>query len=618
MSKEKKAKKEFSKKKFSRKETSKRTGKKPPFGKRTSSKESSKRYATKKNTFKKPEDYKDDYLTGEIDTIDVPGNEELSDIMDIPDSVVPVVPEQTAMFGELELDKKIVSALTDMGFEEPSPIQKEAIPTALSGKDLIGQAQTGTGKTAAFGIPIIQNLTDRKHIQALVMSPTRELAIQVAEEISNIGRTKRIKVLPVYGGQPIDRQIRSLKNGVQIVIGTPGRLLDHLRRGTIKLDHIKFLVVDEADELLDMGFIADLEEIMRTLPAARQTMLFSATMPKPILMLTRKFMKAPKVIAIHKEVVTAPTIDQYYYETRDKVDGLCRVLDTEENCKMIVFCRTKKGVDDLVMSVGMRGYQAEGLHGDLNQNQRDKVMKKFRENKIDILVATDVAARGIDIDNITHVVNFDIPQDPESYVHRIGRTGRAGNTGIAITFITSREFRQLKLIERVVKTKIQRRELPTDANVLERQREQIVSKLQVVLEQDNFAEYKGIVERVAEDYSLEDVAAAALKLMQEGVKALETPQEIRDKEELMGTGARDGMVRLFFNLGRTSKVTIPDFVKAIAKEADIPGKEIGSINLYDKFTFVEVPMKYAEKVISVMKHATIKGKKVNVEPAKAR
>ena len=449
------------------------------------------------------------------------------------------------------------------------------------------------------------------------MSPTRELAIQVAEEITKIGRTKRIKVLPVYGGQPIDRQIRSLKSGVQIVIGTPGRLLDHLRRETIKLDHIKFLVVDEADELLDMGFIADMEEIMRTLPPARQTMLFSATMPKPILTLTRKFMKSPKVIAIHKEVVTAPTIDQYYYETRDKVDGLCRVLDTEENCKMIVFCRTKKGVDDLVMAIGMRGYQAEGLHGDLNQNQRDKVMKKFRDNKIDILVATDVAARGLDIDNITHVVNFDIPQDPESYVHRIGRTGRSGNTGIAITFITPREFRQLKLIERIVKTKIVRRELPTDANVLERQREQIVSKMQAVLEQNNFDEYKSIAERLAEDYDVEDIAAAALKLMQEGVKALETPKDA-SSEDLMNTGARSGMVRLFFNIGRTSKVTIPDFVKAIAKEAEIPGKVIGSINLYDKFTFVEVPVDYAEKVISVMRHSTIKGYKINVEPAKAR
>lgn len=628
MSKDKKSKKETSRKdsvrrdsvrkESGRKDSGRKEGsRKASFGKRNSNRDSDKRYTTRKGNFRKTEELKDDYLVPEIDTIDVPANEENSDIMDIPDSIVPVVPEQTAMFGELELDKKIVSALTEMGFEEPSPIQKEAIPTALSGKDIIGQAQTGTGKTAAFGIPIIQNLTDRKHIQALIMSPTRELAIQVAEEITKIGRTKRIKVLPVYGGQPIDRQIRSLKSGVQIVIGTPGRLLDHLRRETIKLDHIKFLVVDEADELLDMGFIADMEEIMRTLPPARQTMLFSATMPKPILTLTRKFMKSPKVIAIHKEVVTAPTIDQYYYETRDKVDGLCRVLDTEENCKMIVFCRTKKGVDDLVMAIGMRGYQAEGLHGDLNQNQRDKVMKKFRDNKIDILVATDVAARGLDIDNITHVVNFDIPQDPESYVHRIGRTGRAGNSGIAITFITPREFRQLKLIERIVKTKIVRRELPTDANVLERQREQIVSKMQAVLEQNNFDEYKSIAERLAEDYDVEDIAAAALKLMQEGVKALETPKDA-SSEDLMNTGARSGMVRLFFNIGRTSKVTIPDFVKAIAKEAEIPGKVIGSINLYDKFTFVEVPVDYAEKVISVMRHSTIKGYKINVEPAKAR
>ena len=330
-------------------------------------------------------------------------------------------------FGDLELDKKIVAALADMGFEEPSPIQKEGIPIALEGKDMIGQAQTGTGKTAAFGIPILQNMDMHdKHIQALVMSPTRELAIQVAEEVSKIGKHMRARVLPVYGGQPIDRQIRALRNGVQIVIGTPGRLLDHIRRGTIKLDGVKFLVLDEADEMLDMGFIEDMEEIIKNVPAERQTMLFSATMPKEILGLTKKYMHTPNVVAIHKEIVTAPLIDQYYYETRDKVDGLCRILDTADNSKMIIFCRTKKGVDELVSALGTRGYLADGLHGDLSQNQRDKVMKKFRAGNSDILVATDVAARGLDIDNITHVVNFDIPQDPESYVHRIGRTGRAG------------------------------------------------------------------------------------------------------------------------------------------------------------------------------------------------
>ncbi|MDD3395899.1 MAG: DEAD/DEAH box helicase [Acidaminococcaceae bacterium] len=524
----------------------------------------------------------------------------------------------TEMFGDLILDKKIVAALTDMGFEEPSPIQKETIPLAIAGEDVIGQAQTGTGKTAAFGIPIVQNITDHRHIQALIMTPTRELAIQVSEEIGKIGRTSRIKALPVYGGQPIDRQIRALRSGAQIVIGTPGRLLDHIARNTIKLDHIKFLVLDEADEMLDMGFVDDMEEIMRHIPSERQTMLFSATMPRPILSLTKKYMRAPKLVAIHKEEVTAPSVDQYYYETKDKVDGLCRLLDVEINGKLIIFCRTKKGVDDLVQALNSRGYLSDGLHGDLSQSQRDRVMKKFRTGKSDILVATDVAARGLDIDNITHVVNFDIPSDPESYVHRIGRTGRAGNSGIALTFITPREFRQLKLIERSVKTKITRRQLPTDASVLERQREMIVSKMQTVLEQNKFEEYMSIVDSLTSDYNAEEIAAAALKLMQEGNKALEASESIATAPDFTNTGAKSGMVRLFINIGRSQKVMPKDLVRAIAIECDIPGNTIGQINIYDKFSFVEVPADQAEKVLAVMHRNTIKGYKVNMEPAKGR
>ena len=523
-------------------------------------------------------------------------------------------------FEDLNLDKKIHSALKDMVFEEPSPIQKGAIPLALEGDDIIGQAQTGTGKTAAFGIPIIQSIDEKnRHVQALVMSPTRELCIQVAEEISKIGRLKRVHVLPVYGGQPIERQIRSLKHGVQVVIGTPGRLLDHLRRGTISLDHIHFLVLDEADEMLDMGFIEDIETIIKEVPPERQTMLFSATMPRPILSISKKYMRTPKVVAIHKEIVTAPTIDQYYYETRDKVDGLCRILDTTDDCKMIIFCRTKKGVDELVIALATRGYEAEGLHGDLSQTQRDRVMKKFRQDQVDILVATDVAARGIDIDNITHVVNFDVPQDPESYVHRIGRTGRAGNTGVALTFITPREFRQLKLIERSVKTKIIRGQLPTDANVLEKQREQIISKMQSILEQNQYHDYLPIAEALENDYDIHDIAAAAIKFMQEGNKALEEPQTADAlPEALANTGARPGMVRLFINIGRSAKVTVRDIIQSIAIEAEIPAKSIGRISIYDKFSFVEVPADSAEKVMAVMHKNTIRGFRVNMEPAKAR
>ena len=547
------------------------------------------------------------------------------------------------MFGSLLLDKKIVASLTAMGFEEPSPIQEQTIPLVLEGSDVIGQAQTGTGKTAAFGIPVVQSITDHRHIQALIMTPTRELAIQVAEEIGKIGRTSKIKALPVYGGQPIDRQIRALRSGVQIVIGTPGRLIDHINRKTIKLDHIKFLVLDEADEMLDMGFVDDMEEIMKNLPAERQTLLFSATMPRPILSLTKKYMKAPKNVTISKEELTVPLIDQYYFETKDKIEGLCRLLDAEIDGKLIIFCRTKKGVDDLAIALGSqiintffsaaenkkgvddlaialgsRGYMAEGLHGDLSQTQRDRVMKKFRDGTADILIATDVAARGIDIDNITHVINFDIPQDPESYVHRIGRTGRAGNTGVAMTFITPREFRQLKLIERTTKTKITRRQLPTTANVIERQREMIVSKMQSVLDQSNYHDYMPIAASLLKEYDAEDVVAAALKLMQEGNKALEaSPEDILAKD-LSNTGGRPGMVRLFMNIGRSQKVTVQDIVRTIAIEADIPAKEVGLINIYDKFTFVEVPEDMAEKVLGVMHKNTIKGYKINVEPARVR
>lgn len=523
---------------------------------------------------------------------------------------------QTAgFFGSLELDRKIVTALTDMGFEEPSPIQSQTIPMVLEGKDVIGQAQTGTGKTAAFGIPVIQRIqSDHRGVQALVMTPTRELAIQVSEELSKIGRLKRLKTLPVYGGQPIDRQIRALRSGVQVVIGTPGRLLDHIRRQTIRLDHIRFLVLDEADEMLDMGFVEDMEEIMRHLPEERQTLLFSATMPASIRSLSKRYMKDPATVTISRENLTVPLIDQYYYETKDKLDGLCLVLDAEVSGKLIVFCRTKKGVDELASALESRGYMADALHGDLSQNQRDRVMKRFREGKSDILVATDVAARGLDIDNITHVVNYDIPQDPESYVHRIGRTGRAGNKGVAMTFITPREYRQLKLIERTAKTKIQRKQLPSPASVLERQREVIQSRMYAVLEQDRFHDYKTIVSALSEDYSAEDIAAAALKLMQEGVKA--TEQE--EKPSFGNTGGRPGMVRLFLNIGRIQRITPEDIVRSFAAEADIPGNVIGLINIYDKFTFVEIPEDIAEKVISVMHRNTIKGYKVSVEPARGR
>lgn len=527
--------------------------------------------------------------------------------------------KEMTIFGEIELSKKMLMAVSDMGFEEPSPIQSQTIPLVLEGHDVIGQAQTGTGKTAAFGIPTIEKVSETsRHIQALVLTPTRELAIQISEEFTKIGKYKRVKTLPIYGGQSIDRQIRALKFGVQIVVGTPGRLLDHIRRNTIKLDTVKILILDEADEMLDMGFIEDIESIMQQLSTEeRQTLLFSATMPAPIAKLAGKYMNNPQKVSISRENLTVPLIDQVYYETREKLEGLCRVLDVEETGKLIIFCRTKKGVDDLVASLQARGYMADGLHGDLSQSQRDRVMKKFREGKLEILVATDVAARGIDIDDVSHVINYDIPQDHESYVHRIGRTGRAGKKGVAVTFIEPREYRQLKLIERLAKTKIMRKQLPSSADILERQRELIKERLIKTLEKNKFADYHTIVSDMAGDYDLIDVAAAALKLSVEGFKEKDEPDVITSSR-MDNTGGSPGMVRLFLNIGRSQKIRPEDIVRAFAAEADIPGNIIGVINIYDRFTFVEVPEDVAERVLSVMHRNTMKGYKINVEPAKGR
>lgn len=524
--------------------------------------------------------------------------------------------KEQSFFGDIALSHKVMAAIQAMGFEEPSPIQARTIPPIMEGNDVIGQAQTGTGKTAAFGIPITEKVQDLRHVQALIMTPTRELALQVSEEIAKIGQFKRLKTLPVYGGQSIDRQIRALRFGVQIVIGTPGRLLDHIRRGTIKLDMVKILVLDEADEMLDMGFVDDIETIMENIPReGRQTLLFSATMPQQIRSLADRYMNKPVFVTVSKEQLTVPQIDQFYYETREKLDGLCRILDAGDMESTIVFCRTKKGADELTASLVARGYMAEALHGDLSQVQRDRVMKKFRESKLEILVATDVAARGLDIDHVTHVVNFDIPQDPESYVHRIGRTGRAGRKGTAITFIHPREFRQLKQVEREIRQRIVRGQLPSAADILERQREIIKHRVIKTLEQDAFADYHPIVADLSLDYDPLDIAAAALKLFQEGFKEV---AELETQSLSTSSGAEAGMVRLFVNAGRDNNIRPEDIVRTFAGEADIPGSSIGLIKIYSNFSFVEVPEDMAERVVSAMQGNRIKGIKINVEIAKGR
>lgn len=419
-------------------------------------------------------------------------------------------------FADFGLEPRVLQAITELGFEEATPIQSQSIPIALTGKDMIGQAQTGTGKTAAFGLPLIHKIAkEEERIVALVMTPTRELAIQVAEEIGKLSRFKGIRSLAIYGGQDIGRQIRALKKKPQIIIGTPGRLLDHINRKTIRLDDVQTVVLDEADEMLDMGFMDDIQSILKLVPENRQTLLFSATMPPNIQKLASQFLKDPEHVSVIPKHVSAPLIDQAYIEVpeRQKFEALSRLLDMESPELAIVFGRTKRRVDELAEALQKRGYSADGLHGDLSQHQRDTVMRKFRDGSIDVLVATDVAARGLDVSGVTHVVNFDLPQDPESYVHRIGRTGRAGKEGTAWSFVTPREMDHLYFIERVTRHRIPRKPLPTMAEAIEGKQRVIAERVLEIIDQGELTEYKGLAIQLLEQYDSVQLLAAAMKLL---------------------------------------------------------------------------------------------------------
>ena len=419
-------------------------------------------------------------------------------------------------FEELQVLPEILKAVSDMGFEEPTPIQKAAIPAALSGRDIIGQAQTGTGKTAAFGIPVLERIdTSRPAPQAIILSPTRELAIQSAEEINHLAQYMNVHAIPIYGGQDINRQFRALRQRPQIIVATPGRLMDHMNRGTIDLSHIQILVLDEADEMMDMGFIDDIRTILSTIPEERQTMLFSATMPDPIRELANTFLKDPELVKIKAATVTIDLIEQEYLEIpdRQKFDVLCRLLDMQDPDLAIVFVRTKRRADEVTEALKKRGYAAEGIHGDLSQQKRDSVIRQFKEGTIDILVATDVAARGLDISGVTHVYNFDMPQDPESYVHRVGRTGRAGKTGMATTFVISREMGQLHDIERLIRRRISRRRVPSLTDVIEGNQKAALDNLVTAAEGEGLEGYKERAEELLNNIDSVSLVAAAIKLL---------------------------------------------------------------------------------------------------------
>ena len=561
---------------------------------------------------------------------------------------------ESVRFEDLQLDDRILRAVADMGFEEASPIQAKSIPVQLEGVDMIGQAQTGTGKTAAFGIPLLQKIDPKnKKLQAVALCPTRELAIQVAEEIRSLAKYMHgIKVLPIYGGQDIVRQIKGLKDGTQIIIGTPGRVMDHMRRKTVKFDQVHTVIMDEADEMLNMGFLEDMETILSQLPTERQTIMFSATMPPEIQKIAESFQKDPQVIRVVKKQLTVPKVTQYYYEVkpRTKVEVMCRLLDLYAPKLSVAFCNTKKQVDELVDELQGRGYFAEGLHGDLKQIQRDRVMNSFRNGRTEILVATDVAARGIDVDDVEAVFNYDIPQDDEYYVHRIGRTGRAGRTGIAFSFVVGREVYKLRDIQRYCKTKIIPQAVPSLDDITEIKAEKILEQAGCVMNEMDLSPIVHILEKklLEEDYTSLELAAALLRMHmgESNEDIIIDSRPARSLDDLDSWGGKDqrgrrdgrygrgrdargqrsgrggrgrsqdnGMARLFLNVGRDQNIKPGDVLGAIAGESGISGRMIGSIDMYDKYTFVEVPEDCAGEVLECMKRVKIRGKNVRMELA---
>jgi ATP-dependent RNA helicase DeaD len=531
-------------------------------------------------------------------------------------------------FAELGLKPELLQALTQLGYEEPTPIQRESIPPIIEGRDLLGQAATGTGKTAAFALPILERLvTGGKAPTALVLVPTRELAMQVSEAIHKYGRALGARVVPIYGGQPIVRQLQVLKHGVDVVVATPGRALDHLNRRTLSFDEIRMVVLDEADEMLDMGFAEDIEALLQATPGDRQTVLFSATMPPRITGIVKRHLTDPVRIEIKRESPEpgdAPKVRQsaYVVPRSHKPAALGRILDVEEPTAAIVFCRTRHEVDSLTETLNGRGYRAEALHGGMDQAGRDRVMGRLRAGTAELLVATDVAARGLDIDQLTHVVNYDVPSAPEAYVHRIGRVGRAGREGVAITLAEPREQRMLKNIERITKQTIEIAKVPTIADLRNRRIEGTLASVREALLGDDLEHFRVVVDTLSDDHDLMDIALAAVKLAHEASVGSDDDEEIpevslqpdRPKHDRVKVGAKpskvgQGMTRLYINAGRSARIRPNDIVGAIANETRLSGRDIGAIEIADQFSLVEVPDDAVDEVIARVNASTIAGKK---------
>jgi ATP-dependent RNA helicase DeaD len=572
------------------------------------------------------------------------------------------VASNNTTFAALGLSQPLLTALETLGYEEPTPIQLLAVPPLISGRDVLGQAATGTGKTAAFALPLLQRINVERdarepaQVRALVLVPTRELAMQVAEAVHRYGRELHVHVLPIYGGQAMQQQLRALRRGVDVVVATPGRALDHIRRNTLDLGSVQFVVLDEADEMLDMGFAEDLEAILDAVPRERQTALFSATIPRRIASLAERHLRDPERISIARERAAPGEVPRvrelvYMVHRREKIPALTRVLDMESPTSAIVFCRTRTEVDELTERLSAHGYGAEALHGGLSQEQRSRVLKRFREGVSDLLIATDVAARGLDIVHVSHVVNFDVPAAPDGYVHRIGRTGRAGREGTAITFAEPRERRLLKNIEQLTGRAMQAESVPTLVDLRAKRAALTSAAVREALLGKAFDEYTVIVESLSDEFDLVDIAAAAVQVAHEAtardgeatlteeIGAAPERSEIRGrgapaksgKRERPGAGQKrkkpddrsgirargDGDVtRLYVGIGRNAGLRPADLVGAIANEAGIDAREIGAIELTDRFSLVEVPERTADEVIAALRGATLRGKRVPVRREK--
>ena len=553
-------------------------------------------------------------------------------------------------FNALGIDRALTATLTELGYEEPTPVQRQAIPPLLDGRDVLAEAPTGTGKTAAFALPAIHRIArdDRGdgRVRGLVLVPTRELAMQVAEAIHRYGRSSGMRVLPVYGGQAIGQQLRSLRRGVDLVVATPGRAVDHLTRGSLNLDAVEFVVLDEADEMLDMGFAEDLDAVLTAVPATRQTALFSATISPQIARIAKRHLNEPVRVTVKPETRergTATRVRQVAYVVRraDKPTALGRILDLEDPTSALVFARTRGEVEDLAQQLAGHGHDAAALHGGMAQDQRDRVMNRFRDGALDILVATDVAARGLDIEHVSHVVNYDIPSNPEAYVHRIGRTGRAGREGVAITLVEPREQRLLRNIERTTRTHLELAQIPTVADLRERRLELLGASLRERLLEDGIERFRVVVEPLAEEFDIIDVALAAVSLAEQatardgGSEQDVAPARFFDDDRRPpGAGGRpvrppargaarpqrgvppggnDGQwVRLFVGAGRRAGMRPGDLVGAITNEAGVRGNAVGAIQIADDYSLVEVPGSDADRIIEALSRGSIRGKKVPV------